>query len=265
MVIHLNELHIMIQQKSILNGICLDVKPGEFIGLIGPNGSGKTTLLKSIAGIQSISDGTLQIANKDIHTYKSIQLAKLISYVPQDTALSFDFTVGAIVQMGRHVHSSRFSFDDSEGIHQVEQAMAYTGISHLKDRSILSLSGGQQQLVFIAKALAQQTPIILLDEPISALDIRFQLQVLTMLKNLSVEGKTIIVVLHDLNLAARFCSKLMMLKEGSVLGYGPTGHVLRPDYVNSTYKVNAIIRKDEITNAISVTALSDSENNHLYK
>lgn len=259
MVIRLNELDVRIQQKSILKGICLDAKPGEFIGLIGPNGSGKSTLLKSIAGIQPIYDGTLHVAGKEIRTYKSKKLAKLISYVPQDTMLDFDFTVSAIVQMGRHVHSSRFSFDDSESISPVELAMQYTGISHLKDRSILSLSGGQQQLVFIAKALAQQTPIILLDEPISALDIRFQLQVLTMLKKLSLAGKTIVVVLHDLNLAARFCSKLMLLKEGSVLGYGSTANVLRPDYVNSTYKVNAIIRNDEITHSLSVTALTNSK------
>lgn len=260
MVIHLNELDVMIQQKSILNNINLDAKAGEFVGLIGPNGSGKTTLLKSIAGIQPFSAGTLQIADKEIRAYKAKQLAKLISYVPQDTTLDFDFTVNSIVQMGRHVHSSRFSFDDSDCTTEIEKAMAYTGISHLKDRSILSLSGGQQQLVFIAKALAQQTPVILLDEPISALDIRFQLKVLTMLKNLSLEGKTIIVVLHDLNLAARFCSKLMLLREGRVLGSGSPANVLRADYVNSTYKVNAVIRNDDITDAISVTALTNTTN-----
>lgn len=257
MLIHLNDVKVMIQETEILNEVFLNAKPGEFVGLIGPNGSGKTTLLKSIAGLQPISDGILQIAAKEIGTYTSKKLAKMISYVPQDTTLDFDFTVSEIVQMGRHIHSSRFSLDDPEGKVHVEKAMVYTGIRHLKDRSILSLSGGQKQLVFIAKALAQQTPIILLDEPISALDIHFQLKVLTMLKNLSLQGKTIIVVLHDLNLAARFCSKLVLLKEGGVLGYGSPANVLRADYINSTYQVNAVIRKDEITEAISVTALTN--------
>ncbi|WOV88229.1 ABC transporter ATP-binding protein [Sporosarcina oncorhynchi] len=257
--VKLQDVDVMIEQKKILHGISFEVGAGEFIGLIGPNGSGKSTLLKTIASLQPIASGKIHINGKEVHDYKPKQLAKVISYVPQDTTLDFDFTVEEIVKMGRHVHGSRFSLNDTEGVVQIEQAMRYTGIIQLRNRSMLSLSGGQRQLVFIAKALAQETPIILLDEPISALDIRFQLQVLVMLKALSKSGKTVVVVLHDLNLASRFCTKLLLLNEGRTLGFGTTANVLRADYVNSTYKVNAIVRKDDLTEAVSVTALSPDD------
>lgn len=263
-MIQVENLGVRIQQKEILRGITLQIEKGECIGLIGPNGSGKSTLLKSIANLQKVSSGEVLIERKNLQAFKPKQLAEIVSYVPQDTTIDFDFTATDIVKMGRHVYSSRFAPDQSNDVREAERAMQMTGVLHLKDRSVLSLSGGQRQLVFIAKALAQNTPILLLDEPISALDIRFQLSILSMLKQLANEGKTIIVVLHDLNLAARYCSKLLLLSEGEMKRFGMPEQVLSQPIVDATYGVSTDIRMNAIIDAVSVTALSTNEKGRIY-
>lgn len=251
----MNEVSVRLHEKTILHKISLEVEKGDFIGLIGPNGSGKSTLIKTIADLIKCSSGSLKIQGIESQTLKPKELACLISYVPQNAAIDFDFTVEEIVKMGRHVHGSLFMSTSSQDEEIVEKVLQLTGTYHLKERSILSLSGGQRQLVFIAKALAQNTPILLLDEPISALDIHFQLHILFMLQVMTQEGKTIIVVLHDLNLAARFCSKLMLLQNGEIKNYGTPEHVLTQRTVDNTYEVESDIREHEVVEALNVTAL----------
>ena len=254
-VMKTENLHVSIKQKPILHRIQFHVKQGEIIGLIGPNGSGKSTLLKAIATIHPITNGTICIFGQDLQSYRQRELAKLLSYVPQDTFIDFDFKAKEVVYMGRHAHRSRFETRMEEDFFAVKNAMMQTNTWHLAESSILRLSGGQRQLVLLAKALAQDTPLIILDEPISALDIYFQLQVLSLLKRLSEKGKTIMMVLHDLNLAARYCTKLLLLKKGKVTLFGTPEEVLQEDILQQTYGVLTKVRKDHVTNSMTVTPL----------
>lgn len=264
-VMEVEDLHVSIQQKSILQRIQFSVQQGEIIGLIGPNGSGKSTLLKTIATLHHITNGTIRIFGQDIQSYRQKELAKLLSYVPQDTFIDFDFKAKEVVYMGRHVHRSRFETRMEEDFFAMKNAMMQTNTWHLAESSILRLSGGQRQLVLLAKALAQDTPLIILDEPISALDIYFQLQVLSLLKRLGDKGKTIMMVLHDLNLAARYCTKLLLLKKGEVKLFGSPEEVLQEDILQQTYGVHTKVRKDHVTNSMTVTPLNKRKGKEVWR
>lgn len=180
----------------------------------------------------------------------------MIGYVPQDTSLDFDFLVRDIVLMGRHAHIPRFGLESAKDYEIAENAMRTTHIDHLSQRYVNQLSGGQRQMVFIAKALAQKTDILILDEPTSALDINRQLQVLELVKQLSAEGVTVVTAIHDLNLAARFCHKLVLLKEGQVLASGDPETVLTAENLLNSYRVRASVRYDSVIDSYYVTPLS---------
>lgn len=257
-MIQVNDVELSIQQKTILKDISFHAGKGEMIGLIGPNGSGKTTLLRIIANLLKPSTGFVFIDDFDANTYRKKNFARKLCYVPQDTKIDFDFKAKDIVMMGRHVHKPRFQSDNRKDLETIQAYMEMTYTWNLADQSVLSLSGGQRQLVLISKALAQETPIMLLDEPVSALDIYYQLHILSLLKHLSRKGKTIIVVLHDLNLASRFCDQMLLLKQGEVKAYGNAQHVLTNKNIKETYNVQAKIRTDDVTSSITVTALKDS-------
>lgn len=250
--IHLKDVNVSIQHKRILKEIHMTVQKGDFLGLIGPNGSGKTTLLKTIANILTPDRGEIFIQNRIQHSYTNKELAKCISYVPQETSIEFNFRTQDIVAMGRYVHRSFFS-RSQEDADKVMWAMEVTNTLPLLDRSILQLSGGQRQLVMIAKALAQDTPILLLDEPIASLDVYYQLHILHLLKKLSEEGRTIVIVLHDLNLASRFCRHLVLLNEGSIQSFGTPKDVMTQPLLQQIYHVHAHVEKDERIGAWIVT------------
>src|SRR5690625_4767863 len=184
MMIQINDLSVSLNEKTILKDINVIVRQGEFFCLIGPNGSGKTTLLKTIAQLIPFKTGKIKIAGNDQSSYNYKAMARQLSYVPQDTRMDFNFNVKDIVMMGRHAYGNFFNRREvDEDI--VKKAMIATNTWKFKNQSILNLSGGQRQLVFIAKAIAQDTPLILLDEPISALDIYYQMHILKLLKSLT--------------------------------------------------------------------------------
>lgn len=264
-VIELQNIDVSIDQKDILHKISFSVERGNLLGLIGPNGSGKSTLLKTIAALLPYQRGSLSIHNQCQTTYSHKTLAKQMSYVPQETVIGFDFDAWDIVSMGRHVYSSTFKSDTKRDIEKVTWAMEQTETLHLAEQSILNLSSGQRQLVMIAKALAQDTPIILLDEPISALDVYYQLHILNLLKNLcEKEQKTMIVVLHDLNLASRFCHQLLLLSDGQVQKYGTPADILTEEWLQKVYHVNAFIHTNEHINATTVTPFIEEKRKDMY-
>ncbi|GAA0293104.1 iron complex transport system ATP-binding protein [Gracilibacillus halotolerans] len=253
-MISIHNLYVNFGNRSILKNIELNIYRGKFYGLIGPNGSGKTTLLKTIAKLLPYQQGSIEITEKKQKSFNQKELAKTLSYVPQDTNIDFDFQVKDIVAMGRHAHQHYLNRNQSnEEI--IRKAMIETDTYRFYEHSILNLSGGQRQLVFIAKALAQDTPIILLDEPISALDIYYQLRILKLLQQLSKQGKTVVIVLHDLNLAARFCEKLILLKDGAVEVAGNCNAVLTQKTLKNTYQIDASVREDEIIDSLYITPL----------
>lgn len=240
-------------QHSVLSHVDLEVKPGQFIGLLGANGSGKSTLLRTIMGFIKPTNGHVRIHGRPIQKYSIKQLAQTVAYVPQDTYVDFDFSVKQLVEMGRHPYLHRFA---SAVKHQtkVKEALDITQLSHLQDRSVLELSGGQRQKVFIAKALAQDPDLFVLDEPISALDIRHQLDVLELINAVTKRGSAAIAAIHDLNLAARFCDDIVLLADGCVLAAGKPEEVLTEEYIRQAYGVQSMIREDTELGTVQVTA-----------
>ncbi len=253
-MIQVRKLHVDAGGKPILHNIQFHAERGQFIGLIGPNGSGKSTLLRSLAGFIPRRSGDVVLRGKHLSKYRSRELARLIGYVPQNTNVDFAFTAQHIVLMGRHPYKSRFDRENEQDFLISEQAMQATDTQHLADQMITDLSGGQRQMIFIAKALAQQPQILLLDEPISALDIRYQLKVLELVHELTKRGITAIAALHDLNLAARYCNKLILLCNGKILQQGSPDKVINQNSIRKAYEVESHICKDPITLSPSITA-----------
>lgn len=243
--------------KRILRGVDFSGGSGEFIGLLGPNGAGKSTLLRILAGLIAPSAGTVGIGGQDLRKMQSIEVARKVAYVPQDTHVAFDFSVWEIVLMGRHPHVPRFAMEGERDHEIAARALGSVGVRHLADRSITSLSGGERQMVFIAKALAQQPRILLLDEPISALDIRHQLHVLSLVRSYADGGATAIAVLHDLNLAARFCDRVYIMADGQIAAQGRPDVVYTKESLARTYGVRAVVRYDPLVKSPTVTALDE--------
>lgn len=244
-------------EDIVLDRINFSVKNGSFMTIIGPNGSGKSTLLKLMAGNISPDSGELRLWGKGLLNYISKELARNVAVVPQETNIQYDFTVYDIVLMGRHPHIKRFDRETTKDYEIVKNSMQRTNTWHLRDRSINELSGGERQRVIIAKALAQEPKIILLDEPTSSLDIHHQLEVLTLLKELNQEtGVTIIMVLHDINLAARFSQEVALLHLGSLVKIGTTEEVLTIENLQKAYDMEMIIEKNAYTGSLNVIPLS---------
>lgn len=224
----------------ILHDVSLNVKEGQVVSIVGPNGAGKSTLLKCMVRLLKPQAGTVYLNGKDIDGKNSRELAKVMGYVPQNTKDVFSFTVLETVLMGRKPHIS-WEIGD-EDFRVVTQVMRFLGIEDLAERPLEQLSGGQKQKVFVARALAQQPSIFLFDEPTSSLDVRHQLEVFATIKQLAeVEGRTVIIVVHDLNLAARFSDVLVMLKQGSIFAAGNPDKVINEDNIRDVYNVSAAI------------------------
>ena len=233
-------IDVRITVPGILSDVAFSAERGQVTGIIGPNGAGKSTLLRGVWLDAGTSDR---------------QRARQMAVVPQDTTMSFDFSVAEVVQFGRHPHVSRFQqFTDSDR-QIVEDSLARVGIEHLREKSVNQISGGERQLVHVARAIAQDTPVLLCDEPTSALDLKHQVRVLNLLREQAQEEKTVVVVLHDLTLAARYCDRLVLMAERNVAATGPPEAVLSPELVSEVYGVPVDIRPDPVTESLRVTPL----------
>lgn len=247
----INKLSFNYAATQILNEVDFDVELGEVLSIVGPNGSGKSTLLKCINRILKTKRNTILIDGQDTSKLNLKQLSMLMGYVPQTSTSSFPFTVFDIVLMGRkpYIHWN-ISDRDNE---IVAEMLDFLDISHLAMRHFNELSGGEQQKVIIARALAQQPQLLLLDEPTSSLDIKHQLEILCMLKSLTQnKERSVIVSMHDLNLASRFSDRMLMLKKGSVYAVGTPEEVLTEENLKVVYGIKAsvslsIIGKPQIT------------------
>ena len=228
------------QDKKILDDISLDVSQGDVLGILGINGAGKTTFIKCINNIFSPDFGTVKINGKDISSMTPKEIAQLIAYVPQYNGTFFNINVLDTVMMGRLPYAGRsYSKKDREIVYNILEKM---NLEKFAFRSISEMSGGERQRVFIARALAQQPKIIILDEPTSSLDLHNQLFILKIIEDLAKrDNLTIIMIIHDLNLASMFCSKLVMLKEGKIFAQGNSVDVLTEENISTLYKVSSKI------------------------
>lgn len=244
-------------ETGILDGVSCEVPSQSFVALVGPNGAGKTTLLRTVNGVLTPDSGTISIDGKNVQSLSSREVARRIATVPQKTSISFDFSVRDIVAMGRTPHRSRFHRTDESEI--IEQALERVQIAHLADRSVGSVSGGERQRVLLARALAQEAPAMILDEPTASLDINHQVRTLELVRDLVDEGTTALAAIHDLDLAARFCDSIIVLSDGRVLANGPPASVLTETIVEQAFGGDPRIYENPITQSPSVTTLGEGK------
>ncbi|MGL5755961.1 MAG: ABC transporter ATP-binding protein [Paraclostridium sp.] len=249
MKLEAKDIEVILNKNNILNGIDIKVGNKEFIGVIGPNGSGKSTLLKCLYRNLRPNNGIIFIDNKDIDQISMKESAKKIGVVAQHNNHSFDFSVLDMVLMGRSPYKKLMDRDTKEDYDIVYEAIDKVNIRHLVDRSFNSLSGGEQQRVILARALAQKTQCLILDEPTNHLDIKYQLQLMEIVKKLEIE---VIAAIHDLNIAAMYCDKIYVLKDGKIIAYGTPEEVLTKSLIKEVYGVDAKVIKDKEDDSINI-------------
>jgi len=252
-----NKLIFRYHREPVLDDVSLEIDQGSFVSIIGPNGSGKSTLLKNISAELTPEQGAVMLEKQDIFTINKKILAQSMAVVPQETGGEFAFTVWETVLMGRMPHQKRFQTDSEQDLAIAARAMELTNVWHLRNRLINQLSGGEKQRVVVARALAQEPRILLLDEPTSHLDLQHQLELLELLADLNQsQGLTIIAVLHDLNLAARFSQKIFLLNRGRIFAYGDPAQVLTVDNIRKTYHIEVAVTASAISGGLNIIPLS---------
>lgn len=243
MNIKVDDLNITLEKNNILKDINIEVDNKEVVGIIGPNGSGKSTLLKCIYRVLKPNDGAILLDNIDIKDMSVKESSKRLAVLSQHNNYNFDFTVKDIVLMGRSPHKKFMERDNKDDYDIANEALKKVDMFEFKDRSFQSLSGGEQQRVILARALAQQPQCLILDEPTNHLDIKYQLQLMRIVKGLGIE---VIAAIHDLNIAAMYCDKIYVLKDGEVIKYGKPKDILTQELIKYVYEVDAeVIVKEE--------------------
>ena len=224
--------------RQILRDITVNYGAARIHGLVGPNGSGKTTLLKNICRIYRPQEGEVKLLGRDCKTMARRGLSSLVSLVPQNPKVNFPISVYDLVLMGRYPHLKRFQALNNHDLEVVERALQETNTSHLRERSVTELSGGEVQLVLIARALATEAALILLDEPTASLDIGNSLAIMELLLELKKQGKTILTSVHDLNQARRFCDTITILEDGAIYYYGPSEKAFTDVALEKVFRVS---------------------------
>ncbi len=234
-------------EKNILEDITLSIKEGDFAGLIGCNGAGKSTLIKCISGLLPLRGGSISICQKEHAALKPRERAQLVAVVPQSYHVKYDFTAEDIVLMGRNPYLSFRKKEGPEDYAIVEEAMRATNTEIFRKRLYNELSGGERQRVILARAIAQKPRIILLDEPTSALDVHHQIEVMELISRLNEEEHmTVLAVLHDINMASRFCKRMIMLQDGGVFADGTPQEVINRENMEQLYQMKLLIRESAI-------------------
>ena len=241
MKIEARAVEALLGGNHILKGIGLETGGRELVGVIGPNGSGKSTLLKCIYRVLRPTAGAVYLDGRDLDSYSYRESARRVAVVAQHNYYNFDFSVREVVLMGRAPHKRALERDTAEDYRIVEESLETVGLAAFADRSFSTLSGGEQQRVILARALAQRTPCLILDEPTNHLDIKYQLQLMDLVRSLD---RTVIAAVHDLNIAAMYCDRLYAVKDGQIVGQGAPKKLLTPDFIREVYEVDAQIMMD---------------------
>lgn len=238
--------------KQILKGIDFTLRNKEFVGIIGPNGSGKSTFLKCVYRVQRPTAGRIRFNGRDLDELSYRESALQLAVVAQHNVYSFDFSVLEVVLMGRSPHKKLLQRDNLEDYQIARKALAVVGLADFEERSFATLSGGEQQRVILARALTQQTECLVLDEPTNHLDIKYQLQIMDIVKSLDL---TVVAAVHDLNIAAMYCDRLVAIKEGQAVGVGTPRQLLTEQFIYDMYEVKSKVNVDEATGRINIVYL----------
>jgi len=255
MDLKIKELKVNLSKKEIVKGIDLAVTSNKFIGLIGPNGSGKATLLKAVYGVIKPTFGDVFISDKDIKNYNKKSLAKTLGVVSQFNNINFDFKVIDIVLMGRAPYKGLLEQDNKNDYDMALKALSQVGMIDFAQKNFSLLSGGEKQRVILARAITQNPKILILDEPTNHLDIKYQLEVMSIVKNLNI---CVLAALHDLTLASQFCDELYVLKDGVIVYNGIPNEVITEKTIKEVYDVESIVHINPTTKKLSIEYLPPS-------
>lgn len=253
MELETRDVYVTLSKKQIVRGASIKVRENEFVGLLGPNGSGKTTLLKSIYRVLKPSGGVVLIDGEDINKLSYRDTAKRVGVVSQFNNLSFDLTAKEMVLMGRAPHKKAFERDTAEDHRIADEALKRVDMLEFGDRSFLTLSGGEKQRIILARALAQQVDMLILDEPTNHLDIKYQIQIMDVVKSL---GVGVLAALHDLNLTLMYCTYVYVLKDGIVVAEGSTEEVITEKLIKEVYEVDCALTRNPVGDKLNVTFFS---------
>ena len=256
-ILSLSGVSFRYDSVPVLAGVDLRFSLGQMVGVIGPNGAGKTTLLRLLMRLMAPSTGRIVLEGRALPEFTRRELARLIALVPQDTQIGYAFTVQEIVAMGRNPYLSRFQPPDKADVIAIQSAMHQTGLEGLADRPINTLSGGERQRVLIARTIAQQTPVVLLDEATANLDLCHQLEVMEFAQALAVQGRLVIATIHDLAMASRYCDRLILLNKGGVQADGTAEDVLTARNLEEHFALRARIdRSAHLQRGLSITPIA---------
>ena len=251
-------VRLFIGKQEILKGLDFRLYDKEFLGIIGPNGSGKSMFLKCIYRVQHPSEGTILFDGRPLKDFSYQESARRLSVVAQHNFYSFDFPVLDVVLMGRSPHKKLLERDNLHDYELARKALAVVGMADFEERSFSSLSGGEQQRVILARALAQQTECMVLDEPTNHLDIKYQLQIMDIVKGLNL---TVVAAIHDLNIAALYCDRLLAIKKGEVVGLGTPRELLTEKFIYDLYEVHSTVDIHPETGRLNIVYLPQYDKN----
>lgn len=251
-MIKADDLSVGYENKTILEKVSFAIGRGELVGIVGPNGAGKSTLVKTLRGLIAPKAGSVEIAGTHIARLTEREFAYKAAYLQQQVEVSFGYTGRELVLTGRYPYMKWWQSESEEDKRIAELCMHYTGVTELADVPVNAVSGGQRQRILLAKVLAQQTPILFLDEPTTGLDMVYQEEIFRFAKRLCEAGKTIVMVVHELPLAARFCTRLLLVGGGTILADGVPQEVIREDVLTTAYRVPITVIHHDDTDSIEV-------------
>lgn len=259
--ISIKNLNFSYSEKEILKGLNLEIEKGGLFSIIGPNGAGKSTILKNIMKFYDIKQKTIYIDDKDINLIKRKELASKLAYVPQDLKRDKRISVNDFILSGRYAGLKFFEDYGKKDIEDLEDIMKLLNLSKYKEKNIMELSGGEFQRVMIARAILQGADYLIMDEPVSNLDIHYQLEIMDLLKKLSKTYFTVIIVLHDINLAAQYSDQIILMNHGEIVKKGSAEDIIKADIIQKYYKVECKIIENPINGTPYIMAYKTNKIN----
>jgi len=239
-----------------VRGVDFEIAPGEVVGVLGPNGSGKSTLVRLLSGVLAPEAGEIELLGAPLASLAPRERARRLAVVPQEPAIELPFSALELVLLGRHPHLAGLAFESEDDLERARAALARCGVADLAGRETSTLSAGERQRVVFARALAQDAPVLLADEPASFLDLRFQVEMFDLVRELADSGRAVLVVLHDLNLAAEYCDRLVLLRDGEIFAAGPAATTLTYPNLTAVYGTEVYVDLNDLTGSLVVTPLS---------
>jgi iron complex transport system ATP-binding protein len=258
-VLQIRDLTIGYEENIIISGIDAEIKTGELIGIIGRNGAGKSTLLKTIRGLLPAKKGEVLYFGQPMQAYGEKELARRVAYLQQNVETGFGYTGLDIVLTGRYPYMKWWESEKDDDRELARDCMSYTGTLDLAERPVTEVSGGQKQRILLAKVLAQQTPLLFLDEPTTGLDMVYREEIFRFARELANMGKTILMVVHELDLAAAYCSRIFLLGEGKLLADGNPGQVLTESLLSRAYEADISVEKNPKNGRLEITTRENPE------